>query len=51
MLTGTSAIRTRDNAVLQMTHTEIENLLLLIRAAPAGNLRAVVGGKDALAKA
>ena len=29
-LTGTSAIRTRDNGVLQMTHAEIESLLLLI---------------------
>ncbi len=29
-LTGTSAIRTRYNAVLQMTHAEIEGLLLLI---------------------
>ena len=46
---GTSAIRTRDNAVLQMTHAEIESLLLLI-----GLHRQVIyaqswAGKDALA--
>ena len=29
-LTGTSAIRTRDNGTLQMTHAEVESLLLLI---------------------
>ena len=48
-LTGTSAIRTRDNTVLQMTHAEVESLLLLI-----GLHRQVVyaqswAGKDALA--
>ena len=48
-LTGTSAIRTRDNGVLQMTHAEIESLLLLI-----GLHRQVIyaqswAGKDALA--
>ena len=48
-LTGTSAIRTRGNAVLQMTHAEIESLLLLI-----GLHRQVIyaqswAGKDALA--
>ena len=48
-LTGTSAIRTRDNAVLQMTHAEIESLLLMI-----GLHRQVIyaqswAGKDALA--
>ena len=30
VLTGTSAIRTRDNGTLQMTHAEVESLLLLI---------------------
>lgn len=48
-ITGTSAIRTRGNAVLQMTHAEIESLLLLI-----GLHRQVIyaqswAGKDALA--
>ena len=48
-LTGTSAIRTRDNAVLQMSAAEIESLLLLI-----GLHRQVIYqqswvGKDALA--
>ena len=48
-LTSTSAIRTRDNAVLQMPHAEIESLLLLI-----GLHRQVIyaqswAGKDALA--
>ena len=48
-LTSTSAIRTRDNGVLQMTHAEIESLLLLI-----GLHRQVIyaqswAGKDALA--
>ena len=48
-LTGTSAIRTRDNGVLQMTHAEVESLLLLI-----GLHRQVIyaqswAGKDALA--
>lgn len=47
-ITGTSAIRTRGNAVLQMTHPEIESLLLLI-----GLHRQVIyaqswAGKDAL---
>ena len=47
-ITGTSAIRTRGNAVLQMTHAEIESLLLLI-----GLHRQVIyaqswAGKDAL---
>ena len=48
-ITGTSAIRTRGNAVLQMTNAEIETLLLLI-----GLHRQVIyaqswAGKDALA--
>ncbi len=48
-LTGTSAIRTRDNGTLQMTHAEIEGLLLMI-----GLHRQVIYqqswvGKDALA--
>ena len=48
-LTGTSAIRTRDNGTLQMTHAEIEGLLLMI-----GLHRQVIyqqswTGKDALA--
>ncbi len=48
-LTGTSAIRTRDNAVLQMTHAEIESLLLLIGLRRQAIYAQSWAGKDALA--
>ena len=48
-LTGTSAIRTRDNAVLQMTHAEIEGLLLLIGLHRQAIYAQSWTGKDALA--
>ena len=48
-LTGTSAIRTRDNAVLQMTHVEIESLLLLIGLHRQAIYAQSWAGKDALA--
>lgn len=48
-LTGTSAIRTRDNGTLQMTHTEIEGLLLLIGLHRQAIYAQSWVGKDALA--
>ncbi len=48
-LTGTSAIRTRDNGTLQMTHTEIEGLLLLIGLHRQAVYAQSWTGKDALA--
>ena len=48
-LTGTSAIRTWDNAVLQMTHAEIESLLLLIGLHRQAIYAQSWVGKDALA--
>ena len=48
-LTGTSAIRTRDNAVLQMTQAEIEGLLLLIGLRRQAIYAQSWAGKDALA--
>ena len=48
-LTGTSAIRTRDNVVLQMTHAEIEGLLLLIGLHRQAIYAQSWAGKDALA--
>ena len=48
-LTGTSAIRTRDNVVLQMTHSEIEGLLLLIGLHRQAIYQQSWAGKDALA--
>jgi hypothetical protein len=47
-LTGTSAIRTLDNAVLQMTHAEIESLLLLIGLRRQAIYAQSWAGKDAL---
>ena len=48
-LTGTSAIRTRDNGTLQMTHAEIEGLLLLIGLHRQTIYTQSWAGKDALA--
>ena len=48
-LTGTSAIRTRDNAVLQMSAAEIESLLLLIGLHRQSIYQQSWVGKDALA--
>ena len=48
-LTGTSAIRTRDNGTLQMTHAEIEGLLLLIGLHRQTIYQQSWVGKDALA--
>ena len=48
-LTGTSAIRTRDNGTLQMTPAEIENLLLLIGLHRQAIYAQSWAGKDALA--
>lgn len=48
-LTGTSAIRTRDNGMLQMTHAEIESLLLLIGPHRQAIYAQSWAGKDALA--
>lgn len=48
-LTGTSAIRTRDNGMLQMTHAEIEGLLLLIGLHRQAIYAQSWVGKDALA--
>lgn len=48
-ITGTSAIRTRDNSTLQMTHAEIEGLLLLIGLHRQAIYAQSWVGKDALA--
>ena len=48
-LTGTSAIRTRDNGTLQMAHAEIESLLLLIGLHRQAVYAQSWAGKDALA--
>lgn len=48
-LTGTSAIRTLDNGTLQMTHAEIEGLLLLIGLHRQAIYQQSWVGKDALA--
>ena len=48
-ITGTSAIRTRDNVVLQMTQAEIESLLLLIGLHRQAIYQQSWVGKDALA--
>ena len=48
-ITGTSAIRTRDNGTLQMTHAEIEGLLLLIGLHRQAIYQQSWAGKDALA--
>ena len=48
-ITGTSAIRTRGNAVLQMTNAEIETLLLLIGLHRQAIYAQSWAGKDALA--
>ena len=48
-LTGTSVIRTRDNIVLQMTHAEIEGLLLLVGLHRQAIYQQSWVGKDALA--
>jgi len=48
-LTGTSAIRTRDNGTLQMTHAEIEGLLLMIGLHRQAIYAQSWVGKDALA--
>ena len=48
-LTGTSAIRTRDNGTLQMTHAEIEGLLLMIGLHRQAIYQQSWVGKDALA--
>jgi hypothetical protein len=48
-LTGTSAIRTLDNSTLQMTHAEIESLLLLIGLHRQAIYAQSWTGKDALA--
>lgn len=48
-LTGTSAIRTRDNVTLQMTHAQIEELLVLIGLHRQGIYSQSWAGKDALA--
>lgn len=47
-LTGTSATRTRDNIVLQMTHAEIESLLLLVGLHRQAVYAQSWAGKDAL---
>ena len=48
-ITGTSAIRTRDNGTLQMAHAEIEGLLLLIGLHRQAIYAQSWAGKDALA--
>lgn len=48
-LTGTSAIRTKDNGTLQMTHAEIETLLLVIGLHRQAIYQQSWVGKDALA--
>ena len=48
-LTGTSAIRTRDNGTLQMAHAEVESLLLLIGPHRQAIYAQSWAGKDALA--
>lgn len=48
-LTGTSAIRTRDNGTPQMTHAEIEGLLLMIGLHRQAIYQQSWVGKDALA--
>ena len=48
-ITGTSAIRTRDNGTLQMTHAEIEGLLLMIGLHRQAIYAQSWVGKDALA--
>lgn len=48
-LTGTSAIRTRGNCTLQMTHAEIDDLLLLIGLHRQAVYAQSWAGKDALA--
>lgn len=48
-LTGTSAIRTRDNGTLQMTHAEVESLLFLIGLHRQAIYQQSWAGKDALA--
>lgn len=48
-LTGTSAIRTRDNGTLQMTRAEVESLLLLIGLHRQAIYAQSWTGKDALA--
>ena len=48
-LTGTSAIRTRDNGTLQMTHAEVESLLLMIGLHRQAIYAQSWVGKDALA--
>ena len=48
-LTGTSAIRTRDNGTLQMTRAEIEGLLLLVGLHRQAIYQQSWTGKDALA--
>ena len=48
-LTGTFAIRTRDNGTLQMTHAEIEGLLLMIGLHRQAIYAQSWVGKDALA--
>ena len=48
-LTGTSAIRTKDNGTLQMTHAEIEGLLLMIGLHRQAIYQQSWVGKDALA--
>ena len=48
-LTGTSAIRTRDNGTLQMAHAEVESLLLLIGLHRQAVYAQSWAGKDALA--
>ena len=48
-LTGTSAIRTRDNGTLQMAHAEVESLLLLIGLHRQAIYAQSWAGKDALA--
>ena len=48
-LTGTSAIRTRDNGTLQLAHAEIEPLLLLIGLHRQAIYAQSWAGKDALA--
>ena len=49
-LTGTIAIRARDNSTLQMTHAEIESLLLLIGLHRQAIYQQSWVGKDALAR-
>lgn len=48
-ITGTFAIRTRDNGTLQMTHAEIEGLLLMIGLHRQAIYQQSWVGKDALA--